>query len=817
MLCLARDIFDAEQAEKRYRIIRERYELLFNKSAVPMLLTQLPSHKVAEVNDTWVDLFGYQRDEAIGKDPIELGVTKEFITDPDIVRSFEENKVVQNIELKLYTKDGQELTVINNICEIEFGGERFALISVQDITERKRAEAALFEVSELYRGIFENSALSTYLLGTDGQIINVNKAMCQVFGCTREELIGQSFSDISYPDDTELSINTINTMLSGECDTLAIQKRYLRKNGEIFWASVIGAIIRDIENKPLYFIVQLQDVTETRRLMEELRASEEFSRTIMDNLPIGVSVNSYRPPLLFDYINDKFPEFYRTTREALKGVDVFFDAVYEDPSFRETMRQRVLDDINSGDPTRMRWEYIPITRQGRETRYVTAYNVVVADKDMQISIVTDETEHVRAMEAVKKNAARLQMIHEFDLAILRGFESLYSIGENALRYIFELLEPDTAVIGILESDDDILQIVTSNKGQVTADRYQRSLHDQNYSRLFQITDMLTHRDGGELPPAILAELIDYPGAYRWTNIPILTAGRLRGVISIGYMPPGRLSGENIDALQEMATQVALAVEQSRLLRVTEQYATSLEQMMRERTAELEEANQELESFTFSVSHDLRAPLRSLNGFVRILLEDYGPILDDEGRRICDVIANSAQNMGQLIDDLLSLSRVGRSALEMTEVDMRAMAENVYTELTTEAQRAVIDFNISDLPAAQADHRLIRHVWVNLIENAIKFTSRCEKPCIKISAVTSSGETVYAVEDNGAGFNMAYSDKLFGVFQRLHSQKEFPGTGVGLAIVSRIVRRHGGRVWAYGRENLGATFYFSLRREDGGNG
>jgi PAS domain S-box-containing protein len=242
----------------------------------------------------------------------------------------------------------------------------------------------------------------------------------------------------------------------------------------------------------------------------------------------------------------------------------------------------------------------------------------------------------------------------------------------------------------------------------------------------------------------------------------------------------------------------------------------LEQRVRSRTAQIEAANKELEAFSYSVSHDLRAPLRAIDSFAEILLTEHGTKLDEEGQRLCSIITRNSKRMGQLIDELLALSRLGRTAMIFSAVDMKSLVDSIYRELTTPETRQKIEFRIGDLPNASVDPTLIRQVWTNLLSNALKFTVHRERPAISIGAKGEGDYTVYSVSDNGAGFNMKYADKLFGVFQRLHSQKEFEGTGVGLAIVQRIVHRHGGQVWAEGEPEKGATFFFSLPKMKGGN-
>lgn len=237
----------------------------------------------------------------------------------------------------------------------------------------------------------------------------------------------------------------------------------------------------------------------------------------------------------------------------------------------------------------------------------------------------------------------------------------------------------------------------------------------------------------------------------------------------------------------------------------------LEAQVAERTQALEATNAELESFSYSVSHDLRAPLRAIHGFSRILLEDHNVKLDSEAQRLLGVIDQNTRRMGQLIDDLLAFSRLGRQDITAGRVDMNEVTRLVADEIRrSEGERnGHVEISIASLLPAHGDRSLLRQVISNLLQNAVKFTRGRPNPRIEVGSRPDGHQTVYYVKDNGAGFDTRYMDKLFGVFQRLHSSEEFEGTGVGLAIVKRIVQRHGGRVWAEGKLNEGATFYFSL--------
>jgi signal transduction histidine kinase len=251
----------------------------------------------------------------------------------------------------------------------------------------------------------------------------------------------------------------------------------------------------------------------------------------------------------------------------------------------------------------------------------------------------------------------------------------------------------------------------------------------------------------------------------------------------------------------------LAASFNTMARQVQEGRLALEQRVADRTAALESANRELESFSYSVSHDLRAPLRAVDGFAAVLEEDHAGELSPEARRLLGLIRGSARQMGQLIDDLLTFSRLGRQPITRTTVDMHDLAQRVVEEACRAHGRDAGEFTIETLPAASGERSMLKQVFVNYVQNALKFT---RPPAdIRIGSRREPAAIVYCIRDNGVGFDMRYVDKLFGVFQRLHTEEAFPGTGVGLAVVKRVIERHGGRVWAEGALDQGATFYFSL--------
>lgn len=236
---------------------------------------------------------------------------------------------------------------------------------------------------------------------------------------------------------------------------------------------------------------------------------------------------------------------------------------------------------------------------------------------------------------------------------------------------------------------------------------------------------------------------------------------------------------------------------------------SLEKKVAQRTALLEAANKELESFSYSVSHDLRAPLRHINGYLELLIKRNNSQLDDKGKHYIESIYEASNHMGHLIDDLLNFSRTGRMEMKPDNIDMNKIVKDAMTILEPETKGRTIDWKLNTLPSVHADYAMMRQVWVNLIGNAIKYSRKRDIATIEIGAINEKNEIIFFIRDNGAGFDMNYAQKLFGVFQRLHSNEEFEGTGIGLANVNQVVKRHNGRTWAEGEVDKGATFYFSI--------
>jgi PAS domain S-box-containing protein len=343
-----------------------------------------------------------------------------------------------------------------------------------------------------------------------------------------------------------------------------------------------------------------------------------------------------------------------------------------------------------------------------------------------------------------------------------------------------------------------------------------------------ITERMTKiaNDMTRSPHILLKEESRERGFHSLAILPLLAAGEGIGVLALYSGEVGFFDDEEVKLLEELAGDIAFAVEHldldarvkqrtvelNRVLEDLRKSEAELEQRVQQRTAELESANHELEAFSYSVSHDLRAPLRHIDGYAQMLHEECAQALDASGRRYLDVITESVKLMGQLIDDLLLFSKMGRAEMNMARVSMDELVQEVVKTMAGSIGDRKLEWQIESLPEVCGDRAMLKQVWVNLLANSVKYTRF--RPLAEIRIGFSAAEGEFHVQDNGAGFDMAYAGKLFGVFQRLHRAEEFEGTGVGLANVQRIITRHGGRIRAQGKVNEGATFHFSLPLHQG---
>jgi signal transduction histidine kinase len=442
------------------------------------------------------------------------------------------------------------------------------------------------------------------------------------------------------------------------------------------------------------------------------------------------------------------------------------------------------------------------------------YGLLASSFVLIMLLVENSVLYGRLVDAHGKHDTRLRILHDIDRAVAAA-ESPEAIAGAAIQPLREVLGVARAIVNIFDLETDEVEWLAAAGRRRThvgpGVRYSiRLMGDVEALKRGEPQLIDTHA----LPPGPQVDALLASGVHVYMVMPMIAGGELIGAISFGG-EAGPFPDEQMSIAREVATQLAIAVTQARLYERVKRHAEELELRVRERTAELQAANKELDAFSYSVSHDLRAPLRAVDGYAQMLEEDYGGKLDAEGNRLLGVVRASSRQMGRLIDDLLAFSRLGREPLRTRPVQLDNLVHQIIDETRPAHNGRTIDFVVGNLGIADADPALLKQAVDNLLSNAIKFTRDKNPAVVEVGCMNETAAVdppVYYVKDNGAGFDMKYYDKLFGVFQRLHTTAEYPGTGVGLAIVQRVINRHGGRVWAKSKVGEGTTFYFTLQRD-----
>jgi PAS domain S-box-containing protein len=715
-------------------------------------------------NRAMVDLLG-ARDatDIVGRSPESLLPESQHAELRARIERLYAGEALKRAELLYRRFDGTLVPVEAAAAPLSYEGRPAVQVTVRDISVRRQAEAAVRAAEEHFRRAIEEAPFPLLMHAEDGEVLALSRTWTELSGYTREDMP-------TIADWTERAYGDRKLAVRSDIEALyALARRKHEgeyqvtcRDGTVRLWDFSSVAIGALPDGRRAVVSMAVDVTRRRHIEEALRASDTRYRAIVNAQDDAVC--RWLPDTTLTFVNAGYLALFGLTEAEALGRPwlEFVPAAERDAvsAFYRALAQ---------DPRKVEFDH-SLTAADGSTRWFSWTDVPLYGKDGGLlefqSVGRDITRRKHVEEALRDSEARYRALFEsnphpmwvYDLATLR----FLAVNDAAVEhYGYSRDEFLAMAISEIRPEEDVARL-HENVARVTAG--------------FDHAGIWRHRrkDGSLIDVEITSHTLDFDGR--------------PAEVVLAHDVTVRLQAEA----------------EIRRLNAT------LEQRVRDRTAELETANQELESFSFSVSHDLRSPLRSIDGFAQILAEEYAGRLDDEGRRLLGVVQREAVRMGELIDDLLRFSRLGRAPLNRDRVDMQALAREVYEALPAATKRDGVEFTLRAMPAAWADSALIRQVWTNLLDNALKYTRGREPALIEAGGNATDDDCCeFYVTDNGAGFDMKYAGRLFGVFQRLHRDEDFEGTGVGLALVRRIVNRHGGRIWAEAEPGKGARFRFTL--------
>ena len=758
---------DLEAAFAALRESEERLHTLVEHAPEAIVVLDLNFGKFTLVNENACLLFALPRAALLQRGPVELSAPVQ----PDGRAAEESAREKLDAAMRGETpvfewmhRDARGNDILCEIRLVRLPSSGAALIrgSIIDITARKRMENALRESEAKFAAVFHTCPEPVTIgLWPQGTFLDANEAFERQFGYARGSVLGRTALSLGLWAQPERRPELVRLVEQYQrVDDFEVE--YRRRDGST-WIGQLSAALTEV-NGERCIVMLVRDTTLERRAQRALQDSEAKFSTVFRTCPESVSFSLWDEGTYLE-VNDAYERLYGYTRSEVIGRSAVALGLWVDPAERQTLLARLESEGRvTGFECRFR-------RKGGETWLgeLSAEGSVLNGQRCLVVILRDVTAHKSAAEALRKSEEKFSKVFRtcpetITIATLDdgtyldvndAFERLYGVPRA------EAIGQSTLALGLWGDPQHRDELV-------------RQLRE--HRRVTGFTTTIRHRSRGIRTAEIAAEAIDIDGR---------------------------------DCLIAVVRDIS---DQQRAEQEIRSLNAELEERVHQRTAELEVANRELESFSYLVSHDLRAPLRSIHGFSEALLEDCGAVLSEQGKHFLGRIQRASQRMGQLIDDLLKLSHVTRSQMVRRPVDLTALANDVIRDLQSAEPGRRVEVSIEQGLVAHGDARLLRVLLDNLLGNAWKFTSKMPVARIELRRKPGSPD-VFQVKDNGAGFDMNYAQNLFGAFQRQHAATEFPGTGIGLATVQRIVRRHGGRIWAESAVSEGARFLFTLGGEN----
>ncbi|GAB4578680.1 MAG: hypothetical protein Fur0022_14160 [Anaerolineales bacterium] len=739
-----------------------RFQRIFQISPAPMAI--IGQAGFIEVNDAFLQMGEYAPEDLIGKTSAEINLWANPVDREKALAILAEQGVLRDFEMVFRKKSGQQGIGLMAVATYKQpDGENRYLCHLLDITARKQAEENLGREHRLLRTVIDNLPDYIYLKDSQHRCLVSNLANARSLGIKRpEEVVGKTLFDFYPPEEAERYSQFDKQVLETGAP-IHIENQFMDlETGQMHWTWMTRIPFLSSDGTISGVVGISRDITERKRLERELQEERDFVLQIINTMGQGLTVtdeNGYFVlvnPAAARLVGGEPKDWVgKLNRSVIAPED--FPIVLQAREARlsgksSTYEVRVLRDDGTKLPV-----LITGVPRFKGDRFVGS-----------ITIITDLTELKRAEQALRESEARYRAVVENQTEFIVRWKpdgTRTFVNEAYLRY-FGLTQEQALAENFLS------QMAEGERSRVEA-KIARLVSGVSISE----TDIYPSvRPDGRM------------AWHEWTDRAIYNEqGEVIEIQSVG-----RDITEQREAEQKI-----------------HELNADLERRVLERTAQLEAMNKELEAFSYSVSHDLRAPLRAINGFSQVLAEELTSSLSDTHQRYFQLIQNNVHRMNRLIEDLLAFSRLGRQPLRKQRVEMDRLIQNVLAELHPDLSGRQVEFLLSPLPDCEADPGLLHQVWINLLSNALKYSRPREFARIEVGWEPRKEGPVYFVRDNGVGFDMHYAHKLFGVFQRLHRQDDFEGTGVGLAIVQRIIHRHGGRVWFEAEVERGATFYFSL--------